>query len=153
MAGSAKNETTEMQDLSEQSPGIAKDFDTLVTASSDAQAYRPEEVEPTETGLDLERLAEALEAVPLYERLALPRDLLLPKQIAEFEHNAAQRLKAFEEKLKSIVTADIEPDPAHDDLQQVNWFRRSRNIDPTLMPRDIIHAYIEFSLQGYGCID
>jgi len=120
-----------MQDLGESS-SKAKDFDTLVTASSDAQAYRPEEVEPTDTGLDLDRLAEALESVPLHERLALPKDLLLPKQIAEFEHNAAQRLKAFEEKLKSIVTAEIKPDPAHDDLQQVMAaLSDKRDFDPT----------------------
>lgn len=114
-----------MRDLPEGGPSKAKDFDSLIAASSDAEAYRTEEVEPTDTGLDLDRLAEALESVPLHERLSLPKDLLLPKQIAEFEHNAAQRLKAFEEKLKSIVTAEIKPDPAHDDLQQV---RKSRSL-------------------------
>lgn len=97
----------------------AKDFDSLVTASSDAHAYRAEEVEPADNGLDLDRLAEALETVPLHERLSFPKDLLLPKQIAEFEHNSAQRLKSFEERLRNIVNAEIKPDPAHDDFQQV----------------------------------
>ncbi|XP_003745545.1 uncharacterized protein LOC100900558 [Galendromus occidentalis] len=108
-----------MQDLGEEGPSKAKDLETLLLASNDAQAYKTEDTEPTDPGIDLDRLAEVLESVPLHERLSLPKDLLLPKQIAEFEHGAAQRLRAFEEKLKSIVNAEIKPDPAYDDLQQV----------------------------------
>ncbi|OQR78589.1 hypothetical protein BIW11_02704 [Tropilaelaps mercedesae] len=101
-----------------------KDFETLLASASDATAYAlPSDASDIVDGsavpggggisavhIDLRRLSDMLECIPLPERLGISGDLLLPEQMAEFERVARQRLKAFDERVKSIATSEIRLD-------------------------------------------
>jgi len=103
-----------------------KDFDALVNGSSNASAYqsgRDELSDVSENALDLERLAETLDCVPLNERLNAPKDIFLPEQLAEFERSALLRLKAYDEKIKKIAMSEIilsDQERSKQDLKALN---------------------------------
>lgn len=101
----------------------AKDFDEVLASASDGCAYGASRNEypgssalgtTTEEGadvqLDLRKLSDMLECIPLPQRLGLPAESLLPLQVAEFERIARDRLKAFDERVKNIANSEIRGD-------------------------------------------
>ncbi|XP_022658772.1 uncharacterized protein LOC111270597 [Varroa jacobsoni] len=119
---SSRAQTSSSESDVEQHP-VPRSFDEVLASASDASAYGSQgdnldfgDEAPSDgvsgIKLDMKRLSDMLECIPLPERLGVSEDIFLPEQVAEFERIAKQRLKAFDERVKNIATSEIRGDRA-----------------------------------------